>query len=32
VREISVSYLVLKGVEDYLDGLIHADQLRLTRD
>ena len=31
-REISVNYLVLKAVEDYLDRLIPADQLKLTRD
>lgn len=31
-RDISVNYLVLKAVEDYLDRLIPADQLKLTRD
>ena len=31
-REISVNYLVVRAVEDYLDRLIPADQLKLTRD
>jgi predicted HicB family RNase H-like nuclease len=31
-REISVNFLVVKAVEDYLDRLIPADQLKLTRD
>jgi predicted HicB family RNase H-like nuclease len=31
-RDLSVNYLVVKAVEDFLRRLIPADQLRLTRD
>lgn len=31
-RHFSVNYLVVKAVEDFLDRLIPADELKLTRD
>ena len=31
-RDFSVNFMVVKAVEDFLDRLIPADQLRLTRD
>lgn len=31
-RHLSINYLVVKAVEDFLDRLIPADELRLTRD
>jgi len=31
-REMSVNYLVVRAVENYLDRLIPADELKLTRD
>ena len=31
-REVSVNYLVVKAVEDYLERLIPASELKLTRD
>jgi predicted HicB family RNase H-like nuclease len=30
-RDLSVNYLVVKAVEEFLDRLIPADELRLTR-
>lgn len=31
-RDLSINYLVVKAVEDFLGRLIPADELRLTRD
>ena len=31
-RDLSINYLVVKAVADYLPRLIPADKLRLTRD
>ena len=31
-RDLSVNYLVVKAVEEFLERLIPADELRLTRD
>ena len=31
-RDLSINYLMMKAVEEFLDRLIPADQLRLTRD
>jgi hypothetical protein len=31
-RDFSVNFMVVKAVEEFLDRLIPADQLRLTRD
>jgi predicted HicB family RNase H-like nuclease len=30
-RDLSINFLVVKAVEDFLDRLIPADELRLTR-
>jgi predicted transcriptional regulator len=30
-RDLSVNFLVVKAVEDFLDRLIPADELKLTR-
>jgi hypothetical protein len=31
-RHLSINYLVVKAVEDFLNRLIPADELKLTRD
>jgi predicted transcriptional regulator len=31
-RDFSVNFMVVKALEEFLDRLIPADQLRLTRD
>lgn len=31
-RHLSINYLVVKAVEDFLTRLIPADELKLTRD
>lgn len=31
-RHLSINYLVVKAVEDFLDRLIPADEIKLTRD
>jgi predicted HicB family RNase H-like nuclease len=31
-RHLSINYLVVKAVEDFLERLIPADELKLTRD
>lgn len=31
-RDLSINWLVVKAVEDFLDRLIPVDELRLTRD
>jgi predicted HicB family RNase H-like nuclease len=31
-RDLSVNFLVVKALEEFLDRLIPADELRLTRD
>lgn len=31
-RDLSLNYMVVKAVEDFLERLIPADQLRLTRE
>lgn len=31
-REMSATYIARRAVEDYLDRLIPADELRLTKD
>jgi predicted HicB family RNase H-like nuclease len=31
-RHLSINYLVVKAVEDFLSRLIPADELKLTRD
>ena len=30
-RDLSINYLVVKAVEEFLDNLIPAEELRLTR-
>ncbi len=30
-RDLSINFLVVKAVEDFLDHLIPADEIRLTR-